>query len=96
MYSELPGGENGQGSLDESGIYLLLTTVSPDGTTGTVSIREVAKPQVELMKIRHDRFSPKSLRIVSSTGTLCVFDGRATKVYDLDIPKLAAQLGTRQ
>jgi len=91
--SELPGGENTKGSLDESGSYLLLSSVL--GDTGFISIREVTKPQVELLKIRYPYGTGGPPRIISTTRTLCVSDGRSTRVYDLDIPKLAGQFGAR-
>lgn len=94
-FSELPGGESAKGSLDESGNYLLLSSVSPLGDTGFISIREVTKPHVELLKIRYPYGSGGPPRVISNTRTLCVSDGNSTQVYDLDIPKLAAQLGPR-
>jgi hypothetical protein len=94
-FSELPGAENAMGSLDESGIYLLLSSVSPLGETGFISIREVAKPHEELLKIRYPYGSGGRPRIISTTRTLCVSDGQTTQIYDLDIAKLAAQLGAR-
>ena len=95
-FSELPGGESVKGSLDESGLYLLLSSVSPLGDTGFISIRELTKPHVELLKIRYPYGAGGPPRVISSTRTLCVSDGSCTQIYDLDIPKLAAQLGPQK